>query len=232
MTETDRTKAHCSSCGPDRWADIICEHKTTYADSDVWGDTRYQVLQCRGCDEVFFQEIQVFSEDGDWAEDPDTGREGFMLRPKVTRWPPPMAREQPGWLHEVSNQKLTDILEELYVSLNNNTPILSAIGIRTSFDVVCSQLSIDEAATFKVKVEELVSRGMISSSEGESLHVLTDAGSAAAHRGWQPSTEAITTMVGILEAMIERLIVAPVRAARLKMETPQKKPRTSKSPKE
>jgi Domain of unknown function (DUF4145) len=68
--------------------------------------------------------------------------------------------------------------------------VLAAIGLRTAFDRASELLGIDPNKTFAGKLSQLVVDGHIGSTEKASLDVLTDAGGAAAHRGWKTQSKA------------------------------------------
>jgi hypothetical protein len=82
---------------------------------------------------------------------------------------------------------LEDLLTSVYTALDNDLRVLAAIGLRTAFDRASELLSVDPEKTFADKLSQLMANGDIGSTEKESLDVLTDAGGAAAHRGWKPN---------------------------------------------
>jgi len=65
--------------------------------------------------------------------------------------------------------------------------------------------------TFKDKVERLCSTGFIDTEEKDMLLVGLDTGSASAHRGYEPDHEQMKIMMNILEAIYQKLLVAPLR---------------------
>jgi hypothetical protein len=89
--------------------------------------------------------------------------------------------------------------------------MLSAIGIRTSFDVASELLGVDPNLSFDKKLKELVSLGKIGTVDSDRLSALIDAGSASAHRGWTPTPEDLSTMVDVLEHFVYEAFVGPAR---------------------
>jgi hypothetical protein len=89
-------------------------------------------------------------------------------------------------------------------ALNNDLRILAAIGARTAFDHSSEKLGVDASLPFNKKLDELLKLGKISSDERQTLEVLVEAGSAAAHRGWRPKPAEINTMMDPLEAFLHR----------------------------
>ena len=67
--------------------------------------------------------------------------------------------------------------------------------------------------------------GHIGSTEKASLDVLTDAGSAAAHRGWKPMLKQLDTLSSIIEQFVYRTFVLNLEAKSVKMSIPSRKRR-------
>jgi hypothetical protein len=60
------------------------------------------------------------------------------------------------------------------------------------------------------------------------ISVLTDAGSAAAHRGWSPTNTELDTMMEILEGFINRNLVLGNATLKLKGRLPARLPNPQK----
>jgi hypothetical protein len=157
-------KGHCPSCGSDRLADVVGHHHSRYDDEEIWGKIDYRILRCRGCESVYFQKDEIFSEDVDYEVNPHTGElEGYIPH-RITHWPKPPAaseRVQPAWasqLLDIDND-LDSLFNEIYVALNNNLRVLSAIGVRTAFDRASELLGVDPAKSFADKLSKLVQLG-------------------------------------------------------------------------
>jgi len=77
------------------------------------------------------------------------------------------------------------VLSEMYSALDNDLSVVSAIAARTVFDRALAGLR---------------SKGKIRSDEEDTLRVLVNAGSAAAHRDWRPKPEKLNTMIEVVES--------------------------------
>jgi hypothetical protein len=177
------------------------------------------VLQCRGCEAIFFQTEEISSA-GDIYVEIETGETSPV--PIIEQWPAPEKRKKPDW-HDaifVVDHDLGMLLRDVYGALNNDLPVLAAIAIRTMFDRASELLGVQTKKSFADKLGELVLRGKIGEEEGSVLNVLTDAGSAAAHRGWRPTTDDLATMTGIIENFLYRTFVIPRDAQALKTRVP------------
>jgi hypothetical protein len=70
-------------------------------------------------------------------------------------------------------------------------------------------------------------RALISQHEKDILIVLTDAGGAAAHRGWHPDAKKLSTIMDGREAFIYRALVLSGAIAAIKEQVPER-PKRSK----
>ena len=210
MTEEQKnTKGHCPRCDGERNADINAYYRNEWRedDSPVYGIDEYYVLTCRGCETVFVKITEYFSEDEPEEHyDYNTGQVELYVVPKVTHWPMPKFRRRPEWHWRLifGDSDLKNLLKETYSSLDNGNHVLAAIGMRTVFDRISELLGIDTKLTFNAKLNEMQEKGFIGEYEKETLVVLIDAGSAAAHRGWKPSEDELNAMMDIIEPMIQK----------------------------
>jgi hypothetical protein len=90
----------------------------------------------------------------------------------------------------------------------------------TVFDCSSEELGIDPGLTFDKKLAELQAKGKISVDERDTLRVLVDAGSAAAHRGWRPEIEELNTMMDVVETFLHRTFTLDDGIKKLKAAVP------------
>jgi hypothetical protein len=232
--EAEVEKGHCPACGPNRYADIVAKHEQRDDDeeSGVWFHATHAVLKCRGCGSVYCKKTTLFSEDMDHRENPYTGEWEPYLPSTETFWPSPVRREQPTWIGKIAaaNSGLADLLSDVYGALDADLRVPAAIALRTVFDSSTELLGIDAAKGFAEKLNDLQSLGKISSDEKTILETLTDAGSAAAHRGWRPSLSELDTMASIIESYLYRTFVLGDEAATLRRGIPPRPRRRSGRP--
>ena len=190
-------RGHCPNCGSGRKAYVRCEHAVHSTDQDdgISASDVGMVLECCGCERFYFRRDFWLSE---W--------EGSV---ETLYWPAPVRRQRPAWIEkiEASERDLGMLLVEMYAALDNDLRVLAAIAARTVFDRASQLIGVDPATGFEKKLDTLCADGRISSDEKEILKVLVDAGSAAAHRGWRPTVDEISTMVGVVETFLHRSFV-------------------------
>ena len=219
--KTPQIRSHCPNCGPGRYANVLYSHKVTGDDekTGIWEATISYLLECGGCKTVIFQEEYVCSE--------DFGPDGPEKR--ITYYPAPAKRKRPDWFSLLDLEPgLYSLLNETYNALDVDARVLSATGARTIFDRASELLKIDPALTFKEKLDQLQNKGHISASERGYLDILTDAGSAAAHRGWKPTPEQLNTVMSTVEMFIQRKFILESEVKRLKAQIPRRKKRREK----
>jgi hypothetical protein len=159
----------------------------------------------------------------------------MTLNERVTYWPsftstPRTTRRRPDWLSSDRLEQeprlaseypeLAILLFELYAALDANLHILSSIGIRTVFDCASQLLGCHPNQSFPEKLKELTAGNKISGEEKEILSILTDAGSAAAHRGWKPGQDDINSLMDALEHFLHRTFVLKHELRRVKKNIP------------
>ena len=183
---SDKLKqAHCPECGPKRWADVV-GHDVTKGDEDgLWWQTDYFIVRCRGCETRYFIEEFVFSEDMEEYFEEERQQWVGHLSPRIKQYPSPIKRPEPVWSANISikDNLLGSLLSDIYSCLSADLSVPAAISIRTCFDRATELMGVDPAISFAEKLKELKSGGIISEGESKTLEVLTEAGSAAAHRG-------------------------------------------------
>lgn len=214
-------KAQCAKCAGERNCDILGHHEIRGSDGYLDWTENWYILQCRGCEHVFCQTSSTNSEDYDHYHD-EYGEEAVTYHETLGYWPALLKRKRPEWFEHSSVQSdkdkdgtLSDALKKMYGALDNDLKVLSAIGVRTSFDIASELLGIDASRTFAQKLDDLVSAGHIGTVDRGRIETLIDAGSASAHRGWKPSEDDINVMLDVLEHFIFAAFVEPERRADL-----------------
>ena len=214
---------HCPKCGPDRFADVEGEYYRSEGDdhASVWLSTTYRILACRGCGTPYFKKSSVFSEDVEHYRN-EYGEWELHTPETITYWPSPSRRDPPSWLDTIAikDNDLGNLLNDVYGALNADLRVPAAIALRTVFDRSAELLGVDPAVSFAEKLVELVDAGKISADEKATLTILTDAGSAAAHRGWRPTIGELDTMASLVESFIHRTFVLGDDAKKLQAGIP------------
>ncbi|MHB0974185.1 MAG: DUF4145 domain-containing protein [Thiobacillus sp.] len=136
------------------------------------------------------------------------------------RPPSGFQRQMPDWFDQLPESP-RDLLIEIYTALAQDLRALPAMGVRAVIDVVCVTL-VGDGGSFENKLNLLKGHGHISDVERAILSAAIDAGSASAHRGYVPSREDLTTLLDIVEHLLQAQYILPDAVERMKSNTPSR----------
>jgi hypothetical protein len=219
----DLRKADCPRCQRLTSCDVRGSYGSDWLHEDednfVNGRNDYFILQCRGCELVFFEKTGWCSEDvkyeqnrrsGTWEETPVERRTIFStLAPEkgdAAQIPLHKLDEIVTPLHKVDSQ-LSRIMYETYQAQQQGALILAAVGLRTAFDRATEVLKIHPGYSLEDKVKRLLGEGFVGETEARVLKVVVDAGNAAAHRSWNPSAGQFGDLLIALEHFLQRVLL-------------------------
>lgn len=223
--------AHCNSCGGKRNSFVRATYMKRSGDEHGavdWWDT-YEVLECCGCGSIIVRHEHSFSEDTDMERDPETGEWREVPRVRTAYYPAARIRPLPRWFDDlkITDALLADVLSEVYAALQDDSLILATAGARVLLDRAMFLLLGSDVGTFAQKLDMLVEKGMIGREDRDLLAVMTDAGNAAAHRGYRPPREHLETILDTIENLLHRKFVLEPAAASVKAAIPQRPRRGS-----
>lgn len=235
-------KARCPQCEREQNCDVRGKFDHAWQSGDeehsVDGHDDYFILQCRGCEFVFFQKSGWFSEDWDVRRNPVTG-EQEMFNPVTTTTlstlPEPASPARRRAMEMVSplgavDEQLARIMDEVYVAHEKQSLILASVGLRTAFDRATELLQIDAGHSLEDKVKKLRDEGYVGETEARILSVVVDAGNAAAHRGWAPTSTEFQDLLTALEEFLRGAILKRGSAAlQVAARIPPRPPRPKKA---
>jgi hypothetical protein len=216
------TKAHCNKCHGTKNSWVRADHTVNSSDGPISWSHSYEVLQCCGCDTLSVRHKHWFSE-WDQMDYDDYGQ--LVMRPgvKETYYPPPTVRAKPTWSDNIEDDVLRDVLDELYSALTMGLNVLATVGARTLLDRAGYLLIGDPKGGFEGKLSALVTGGLISPQEKETLDAVADAGNASAHRGYTPTAERLGHIVDMIENFLHRAFVLTRAAEDIRKSTPPRK---------
>ena len=129
-------------------------------------------------------------------------------------YPPIQARPYPAWINDLDTKKQS-LLKEIYQAVNIELYTIASTGIRTLTDIIFID-QVGDIGSFDKKITEMSKKGIVDSDEKEILSIIIEAGSASAHRGYNPKKKIINHMLDALESVIEKIYIAPKQKGRLK----------------
>lgn len=217
------TDAHCNSCLHKTRHKVRSHVVQYFNDGDerwpVLGDVTYQMLECCGCSDVIFRK-RIHLDDWEIV-DLETGRI-ITDAEVVIYYPPAVSRPEPTWVKRL-DKSIQSLIIEVYSALYSDSKMLAAMGTRAVLDMAIVE-KVGDCGTFPQKLKALEDQGLISKDGRAVLEAALDAGSAAAHRGYAPSSDDLNLVMDIVEHVLEALYVLPNAASALKERTPQRRP--------
>jgi hypothetical protein len=168
-----------------------------------WQDT-FEMLECCGCETVMLRHSHWFSENY-----PDV---------TVSYYPPAVSRRRPAWQSQLPLE-LCSLMREVYSALDANNRRLALMGARTAFDMVLVD-KVGDQGTFAKRLEKLEQQGFVGRRNREFLLTALEAGSAAAHRGFQPQPEHLGHVMDIVENVLQAVYALEDGATQVKKATP------------
>jgi hypothetical protein len=94
------------------------------------------------------------------------------------------------------------------------------MGMRAVFERACDLFDIRPDKSFAKKLDQLHNDGHITGVDKEILEILTDAGSAAAHRGWEPDLQQLITLASFMDQFVRTNFILKKEAEKLKKSIP------------
>ena len=228
-----KMKAHCPRCDGERNCDIHGLFDQSWSEGSGYhsidGHIEHRILQCRGCETVFYWSKSTNSEEYDHHHDPVTGEEEVFHYPTYETFPaaPDKKNPRPDWTWTLNkvDATLAQIMDEVYRASDQQAFILASIGLRTAFDRTTELLAIDPAISMEEKVRALLTGGWIGETEAKTLGIVAEAGNAAAHRAWSPDAEEFKDLLHTLEQFLERALLSGKRALAIANRIPAKQRR-------
>jgi len=223
-------KVFCIRCEQYTNHDIIKEYERTYTPEDIpemgieFAMGRWQILQCKGCEDITFRESWVTSED--W--NPVTGEmeESVKLYPQRGRELLPIKSffNVPGSLRQ--------IYREIIDCYNSGIYTLCAAGLRAIIEGICAEQNIkdgpivstkkdgstktERGKRLQAKIEGFKERGVLTEQHCKILHEHRFLGNDAVHNLDRPSREELKLAIQIIEHTLENIYELKDRAEELR----------------
>jgi len=146
----------------------------------------WKISECMGCEEI---NLNVYMRHSPFEDDT-----------LIHHFPTKDFRPFPMWITHL-NKDFTELLSEIYFSLNAGNIRLPLMGARTLLDMFIVD-KIGDTGTFKNKLQKLVDEKYITNSSRELLDLALEYGNATIHRGYQPTKEEINGVLDIIENIL------------------------------
>jgi len=166
----------------------------------------WKISECMGCEKI---NLNVFMRCSPFEDD--------VL---IHHFPTKDFRPFPMWITHL-NRDSTELLSEIYLSLNAGNIRLPLMGARTLLDLFIVD-KIGDVGSFKNKLQKLVDEKYITNSSRELLELALEYGNATIHRGYKPKKEEINDVLDIIENILHAEALTD-KTKELKRSAPKKK---------
>ncbi len=212
------TKVVCKKCGggPRNHA-VIAEHNQTLEspDGDITVWKCFQIVRCLGCETVRFQHTETCSEAPEESE--------VQVFPE-SQEPKRFAIDCRPFPSDIAKMYVETIL-----AFNAGANTLAGGGLRATVEAICQEQKVT-GANLKVRIDSLVTKGVLAKAQADFLHEERYIGNDALHEMKTPTDQDIEDGLKIVEGMLNTIYVLPAHAARLKGKREGTAPSTPASP--
>ena len=208
--QPEKLRVHCLSCMRKTNHAVLYEtlHEGSLPDHQISWWSRYQVVECCGCERISYRTTSGNSEDFD-----DEGDELIteQLYPGRTSGKSVMDRHE--WLPATTGR----IYQQVIQALNNDAPILAAIGLRALIKSVCIEQGV-KGKTLIESIDNLADQGLLSREQAGFLHTHRFLGNLAAHEMKPPTPKTLDSALDIAETLLKTIYVLPMTVKSIKNE--------------
>jgi hypothetical protein len=190
------SRAPCSKCLGETEHNVL--HVVDRSSEDA--DWQFTLLECAGCKDILLREVASN------AGDP----ENTVIR----YYPSPASRKVPDWVHHLSvgqigeegAASLGNLLIEIYQAVRGGQLRLAIMGVRALIEKVMI-LKVGDKGTFANNLDAFQQAGYVSTIDHDALNEILEAGHAAIHRTYLPTTEEIEKVLNIVEGVMAAIFV-------------------------
>jgi len=217
-------KSICIKCGRPTNHLVIGEKLVEFyeEESTWWEKYHYQIIQCKGCDEVSFRILSTDAQRAYASEEHNYPRWDQELFPKRTVHTIP--------IKQLANTppNIKKIYRETVDAINADANILGSAGIRSIIEGVCMDKGITQgevvsgsgkskiSKSLDGKIEGLASNGLLTNENASILHELRFLGNQALHELSAPSKEELKLAINIIENVLDNIYELSHKAKKLK----------------
>jgi hypothetical protein len=213
--ETPKVSVRCSECGNGyRNHAVLFEVNQGYGDDCGVDHYEYhQLIRCLGCDTVKYRRFSIGQEcDSTTGEHLQYGEHVF---PSDELEPGKRQVSTFGDEEDSIPATVRKMYKETIICLNAKARTLAGGGLRATVEAICLDQGLQKG-TLISKIDELVSRGLLTKSQADYLHEERYIGNAALHELETPSNEDIELGLTIVEGLLNTIYVLPAKAEQLK----------------
>lgn len=206
MTETSKNEQeeivelrnHCNTCRRVTYHTVEGQHDKDSTDEHDQYMVSHKIVKCRGCKTVSFRrEYHDYNnafqdEQGEWDYPLDVNIYPMATKGSLTKY------------------HLPDLVDEIYTeacaAYGQNSLILAGVGLRATIEAICNDQNIT-GKELSTRINNLVSKGLISKKDSLRLHAIRFLGNDAAHEITKPSNKQLRAALTIVEHLLTTVYI-------------------------
>ncbi len=169
--------------------------------------TSYEIIQCKGCDNIQFREL--YSDEGmmEWDQEDQTAYY-YDLK---TYYPASIQHHNSLNNLNVIPQKIRIVYNETLEALKSKCYLLTGVGLRAIIEAICLDQQI-VGRNLEVKINNLAKNKLITEKDAHRLHSIRFMGNDSVHEMEVPKEPKIRIALNIVEYLINNLYLIDIDA--------------------
>lgn len=203
-------KVSCLLCKTRTNHESVAKFEANSGDNEYQWWATYEVIKCCGCETISYRTAR-WTED-DWVKEINDHSIDETLYP-------PRTSGRVALFDDFLNPEIPSIVLTIYLevikALNNSSPLLAAIGLRSIIEAICKQQKA-KGRDLKSKIDDLAKQGLLAKNQAFILHSHRFLGNTAAHEIVAAPSEELLAAFDIAETMLKTIYVLPELQKRIK----------------
>lgn len=202
MTELQKISNYCHSCLKNTNHTILKEHRwSSNPEYDYYYGISYQIVKCDGCDQISFRQEEV---------DLEVAHLHDELPKTIYQYPISLKEHREFEWHEFLEfpENVNNIYKDTIKCYANDSKILAGAGLRACIEAICNDKNI-EGKDLAKRINQLKSKGMISTRDASYLHGIRFMGNDSVHDIKTPKDEELKVALRIVEHLLESIYILP-----------------------
>lgn len=171
----------------------------------------YQIVQCCGCKSISYRFAHINSEDYVQvsAYEYDDQEPEYNSRVFEDLYPSRVnGRQSLEAFYHYFPAKVLRVYQETLKAINNDSPVLSGIGLRALVETICKDNAAEGSDLFK-KIESLVKQSVLTPKGSKILHKIRTLGNDAAHEVKPHNTKQLSLAMDVIEHILREIYILP-----------------------
>lgn len=200
-------KILCIECKTQIKHEVLADiSQNNHSDPNISFYNNYRILKCLNCESISYQTKSHDSYDVDTIGCDKEGNTIYEINIDYKVFP--IRNQETAFSKEFEKIlpiEIYNTYEEVVVALNNNMPLLTALGLRTLLEQIIKHFG--KSDDLVVILNQFEQDGFISTKQRELLNKIRYLGNDAAHRAGSESRKELILHLKVLENLIHQLFV-------------------------